>query len=102
VSVTGERNYQDAIAAIGAGEAAVLFHEPDNPYDERAVAVSCHGDTIGYLPRGSWLTEVVLDEGRGCSVRVSRLSRGAKGITGVTLEVILGGAPIEERAFNTP
>lgn len=100
VSVTGERNYQDAIAAIGEGEAAVLYHEPDNPFDDRAVAVSCHGDTIGYLPRDSWLTEVVLDEGKGCSARVSRLSRGAKGITGVTLDVKLGGAPVEERAFD--
>ncbi len=100
VAVNGERNYQDAIAAIGEGEAVVLFHEADNPYDERAIAVSCHGDTIGYLPRDCWLTEVLLDEGKGCSARVSRLTRGPKNLTGVTLEVQLGGTPIKERAFD--
>lgn len=100
VAVTGERNYQDTIASIGEGEAVVFYHEPDNPYDDRAIAVSCHGDTIGYLPRDSWLTEALLDEGKGCSAHVSRLGRGAKGLTGVTLEVQLGGTPIKEREFD--
>lgn len=102
VSVVGERNYQDAIAAVGEGEAVVLYHEPDNPYDDRAVAVRCHGDTIGYIPRDSWLTEVLLDEGKGCSAFVSRLRRGRKGITGITLEVKLNASPIKQRELDAP
>lgn len=99
VGLVGEHSYQDAIAAIGEGEAVVLVHEPDNPYDERAIAAVCHGDTIGYLARDSWLADALLDEGKGASATVARLSRGAKGLTGVTLAVRLNGAPIGERGF---
>lgn len=100
IAVTGGRSYQVAIAAIGEGEAVIFYHEQDNPYDDRAIAATCHGDTIGYLPRDSWLTEALLDEGKGCNARVSRLSRGTKGLTGVTLEVQLVGTAIKKREFN--
>ena len=99
VAIVGERNYQQAIAGVGEGEEAVLLHEPDNPYDDRAIAVVCHGDTIGYIPRDSWLTEVLLDETKPCRARIARLNRGAKGVTGVTLEVELAGEPIGEREY---
>lgn len=99
IGLVGEKSYQAQIAAIGEGEAVVLVHEPDNPYDERAIAATCHGDTIGYLPRDCWLTAALLDEVKGCSAKVKRLPRGAEGITGVTLEVRLDGRPIGEREF---
>jgi len=99
VGLVGERNYQAAIAAVGEGEAVVLLHEPDNPYDARAIAAVCHGDTIGYLPREGWLTDALLEEEKGAKATIRRLTRGAKGLTGVTLEVTLGGAPIAERDY---
>lgn len=99
VALVGERNYQDAIAAIGEGEEVVLFHEPDNPYDDRAIAVVCHGDTIGYLPRDCWLGEALIDEGKPVSARVARLSSGTSGVTGVTIEARLAGEPLRTRPY---
>lgn len=99
IGLVGERSYQPQIVAIGEGEAVVLYSEPDNPHDDRAIAASCHGDTIGYVPRDSWLTDALIDEGQGCIAKVSRLTRGPKGLMGVTLEVRLEGDPIDERAF---
>lgn len=99
IGLVGEKSYQAQIAAVGEGEAVVLMHEPDNPYDERAIAATCHGDTIGYLPRDSWLADALLDEEKGCSATIKRLRRGGEGIAGVTLEVRLGGRPIGEREF---
>ncbi|WP_370189290.1 HIRAN domain-containing protein [Qipengyuania sp.] len=99
VGLAGERSYQAQIAAVGVGEAVVLVHEPDNPYDERAIAATCHGDTIGYVPRDSWLTAALLDEVKGCSATIKRLQRGSEGITGVTLQVRLDGKPIGERDY---
>ncbi len=99
IGLVGERNYQAQIAAVGEGEAVVLLHEPDNPYDERAIAATCHGDTIGYVPRDSWLTAALLDEEKGYSATIKRLQHGSEAITGVTLEVRLDGKPIGEREF---
>lgn len=99
VAIVGERNYQDAIAAIGEGEDVVLFHEPDNPYDDRAIAVVCHGDTIGYLARDSWLHAALLAESKPLSARVHRINRGDDGQIGVTLEVSLAGEPLRERRY---
>lgn len=100
IGLVGEKSYQAQIAAVGEGEAVVLMHELDNPYDERAIAATCHGDTIGYLPRDSWLAAALLDEEKGCSAKIKRLPRGEEGITGVTLEVRLDGRPIGEREFE--
>lgn len=99
IGLVGERNYQHAIAALGEGEAVTLLHEPDNPYDERAIAAACHGDTIGYLPRDSWLTDALLDEGKGVTARIKRLNRGEAGVVGVVVEVRLDGSPIRERSY---
>ena len=106
VNLTGTKSYQPAIAGICEGEPAFLLHEPENPYDDRAIAVVAAftgepGETIGYLPRDSWIADALLDENKGCRAKIKRLSRGQDGITGVTLEIILDGDPIGVRGYRS-
>ena len=100
VALVGESNYQHAIASVGEGEDVLLWHEPDNPYDPRAIAAVCHGDTIGYLPQGHWLGRALLDEGKGVRARIGRCERGASGLTGVRLLVSLDGEQLATRMFE--
>ncbi len=100
VAIVGKQHYQRAIAAIGEADDVVLLHEPDNPYDDRAIAVVCHGDTIGYLPRDCWLARALIDEGKPVSARVARLSNDEQGIIGVTIEARLPGEPLRDRSFQ--
>lgn len=67
VSLAGEASYQTAIARTRAGAPVIFRHEPHNAHDARAIAVRVPGKTeageiVGYLPRDSWLTRVILDE----------------------------------------
>ena len=59
-AVVGESYYQDALSGICGGKTedghnhaclAALVREPDNEYDEHAVAVYIDGLQVGYLPR---------------------------------------------------
>ena len=99
VGIVGERSYQDAIARLNEGQQVMLWHEPGNPYDDRAIAVAMStGATIGYLPRDHWLRDVLLDEGKPFTAWVLRLAKEGAA-TGVVIEVTLSGKPIGERAF---
>lgn len=99
VGIVGERSYQDAIARLNEGQQVMLWREPGNPYDDRAIAVAMsNGATIGYLPRDHWLRDALLDEGKPFTAWVLRLAK--EGVaTGVVIEVVLSGKPIGERAF---
>lgn len=100
VGIVGERSYQLAIRRLREREAVTLWHEPDNPYDDRAIAVATSGgDTIGYLPRDFWLRDALLDEGKPCTAKVLRLAKDGR-TTGVVIEVTLAGTAIETRAFK--
>lgn len=99
VALVGVSQYQNAIAACGQGEAVLLLHEPDNPHDDDAVAAVCHGDTIGYIGRGSWLRRALLDESKGCRARIQSINRGLDNM-GVSLSIELAGQPIGERAYS--
>jgi hypothetical protein len=100
VGIVGERSYQDAISRLSEGQQVTLWHEPGNPYDDRAVAVAMtNGATIGYLARDAWLRDVLLDEGKPCTAWVLRLNKEGKA-TGVVIEVVLSGKPIGKRDFK--
>ena len=58
--IVGESNYQSALEAICRGRTdesqekiveAVLVHEDNNPYDDKAIRVDIQGKTVGYLSR---------------------------------------------------
>lgn len=105
VGIVGEASYQDAIDHNLKGEDVFLVPEPDNPHDPRAVRVDNHrGQTIGYLPRNGWLTEVLLDEGKVVTAVVERVSReGRSGNLGVVLEVTIHpiGAAAPQAQFSS-
>jgi HIRAN domain-containing protein len=58
--IVGESHYQSALESICGGctdqghekiVEAVLVHEDDNPYDNKAIRVDIQGNTVGYLSR---------------------------------------------------
>jgi HIRAN domain len=101
VNIVGESNYQNSISACGTGEGVTLFHEPDNPYDERAIAVvSALGETIGYIARDTFVQEALIDEGKGYEAEIASIASGGKGLLGVILSLSLKGEPMGERAFK--
>lgn len=60
IDVVGESKYQDALTRLCGGKQhdsadacflAVLYLENTNPYDNRAVRVDIHDNTVGYLSR---------------------------------------------------
>jgi hypothetical protein len=68
VRIAGVSFYQEALERCAAGEPVRFVHEPDNPHDELALqVVSMCGETIGYVPRGSWLRIAIHEQGRGVS-----------------------------------
>lgn len=99
VPLVGVSQYQHAIAAVGEGEAVQLLREPDNPHDEEAIAAVCHGDTIGYVGRGSWLRRAIIDEGKGCCARILSVHRGLDAV-GVSLSVQLSDNLVGERDYE--
>lgn len=93
VSLVGESHYQDAIEFLFVGERVSLVHEPTNRYDKRAVkAVTSDGDTIGYVERDSWLTRLIVDDGKEAYAEVERIIGGERGkpSKGVVLLVATG------------
>lgn len=60
IDIVGESNYQSALESICGRRTdesqekiveAVLVHEDDNPYDDKAIRVDIQGKTVGYLSR---------------------------------------------------
>ena len=88
VGVVGEQNYQSAIARCNVGDKVVLFREFDNPHDEEAIVVlSRAGQTLGYIPRDSFVQQVVHDQGRACAATIQKVGIGKRGFVEVVLEV---------------
>lgn len=101
VRLAGTRSYQRAIARAAAGDVAELLRENGNPHDADAlVVVDGDGQTLGYVPRDSWLRGALLDEGRGGRATIETISDGADGVAGVTIAVMLtDDGAIGERDF---
>lgn len=102
--LAGVRSYQAAIGEAAVGDAVELLAEPDNPHDDRALAVVDRaGRTLGYLHRDSWLRGALIDEGRGARAAIGALGRGEAGIVTVEIVVTLtGDGPIGTRRFVPP
>lgn len=101
VGLVGESKYQKAIRRCGEGDDVELLHEPDNPFDQLAIAaVSERGDTIGYIGRDSWLRDAIHDQGKGCAAKIRSINGGALGLLGVVIDVELCGGPIGKRRFE--
>ena len=97
IALVGTQRRLRAIGNAAPGETVRLLHEPDNPYDDRAIAVmNAAGEQIGYLPKGSWAGEALIEEVKGCQARITEITFPA----GVRIEIVLEGEPIGERAFE--
>jgi hypothetical protein len=49
--LAGVSNYQDAVNRVSKGELLIMAREPENPYDQNAIAVRTAGDElVGYIP----------------------------------------------------
>lgn len=93
-NIVGESYRQPAISRSRVGETVSLVHDSGNQYDPNAIAViNTHGEQIGFLPRGGWLTRALLDEGQTCTATIAELHRPMTGRphAAVVLEVVLGG-----------
>jgi len=91
LGIVGESHYQDAIRRCRQGDRVILKREPENPYDENAVAVLREdGETIGYLARDHavWVAER-MDEGRQVEAKIKLLTGGTrdKPTRGVIIDV---------------
>lgn len=89
VGLAGESKYQRAVKALGEGDAVDLVAEPENKFDPRAIRVdSSDGETVGYIPRDSWLTQAIIDQGVDCFAVVKEVTGERK--RGVVITVWLG------------
>jgi hypothetical protein len=90
VRVAGVSFYQPALANCSTGEAVRFVHEPDNPHDEMALrVVSMIGETVGYVPRASWLHRMIHERGRGVSATIASVGLGRSCLLGATLAVAI-------------
>lgn len=59
---------------LQVGSGLDLIPEPDNPYDDHAVAVKHKGHHLGYIPaRHSWIGDALIDEGAVLSCDVDKI-----------------------------
>ena len=101
VALVGTVHYQDELTRRSAGDPITIEHEPENPYDEGALAaVGPTGEVLGYVPRDSWLRAAVLEQGKGCSATIEGLERATNGLIGAVLYVTLSGDRVREREYK--
>ena len=65
----------DAIwSSLGIDEELTLVRESSNTHDPDAVAVYCHDEKLGYVPRGeNGVIAQMLDRGESLEARISKL-----------------------------
>jgi hypothetical protein len=90
IRVAGVSFYQEALNRCSPGESVRFVHEPDNPHDETALrVVSMLGETIGYLPRKSWLHCAIHEHGRGATATIASIGLSRACILGAQLSAVL-------------
>lgn len=97
IALVGTSHRQQAIDDASEGQAVNFLHEPGNPYDDRAIAVTGpSGAMLGYVPKDSWLKDALLDEEKGCRATIADIKPPA----GVILRIHLDGPRIGTREFE--
>jgi len=73
-------NRQKLIKELRPEERLILKREPDNPYDEYAIAVyNLSGQQLGYIPSGDYTLAEHMDIGDNVSVSVLNVTGGSYG-----------------------
>lgn len=79
--IVGEASYQPAIRRCATGQRVLVLHERNNPYDDFAlIVVTGDGETIGYIPKSSWLRDAIHEEGKGCAATIMSIDRAGASI----------------------
>ena len=100
VGLAGESNYQGAICVCREGEPVRVCHEIGNPYDHDAlVVVSSRNETIGYIPKSSWLRDAIHEEGKGCEATILSIE-GEREPMGVVIDVRLTDGELDTREYS--
>lgn len=106
-AIVGESNYQNELMEICGGDLkskerkiveAIIFPEPENPYDNNAVAIKISGKIVGHIPKedARWFHELLKDASDrelSCpaEIRGGRTKRnGVRLQYGVFLKISLG------------
>lgn len=101
LGVVGESKYQRQIARCHVGERMYICHEPTNPYDDKALRVDTEeGQTVGYIPKSSWLREAIHEEGRGVTAIIADITGKGREHRGVVLSVTLSDDDVPERTYG--
>ena len=88
--LAGVSFYQRALARCFPGEPIRLVHEPDNPHDPMALrVVSVSGETLGYVPKGSWVHYAVHQRGRGVAGTINSLGESRACLLGATISAVV-------------
>lgn len=96
IRLVGTRSYGVAVGRAAVGDPAHIVREDGNPFDADALAV-VDGDaqTLGYIPRDSWLRRALIEEAKGAVAVIAAVEAG-----GITLSVTLfDDGPIASRGF---
>ena len=90
LGLVGESNYQAAIRRCNIGERVYIAEEVNNPYDSGALAVERDGGAvIGYIPRDSWLREVI-EQGQSTQLTIKSIAGESSDFLGVVVDVVVG------------
>lgn len=102
---------QKILSKCKIGEPLRLIREPDNPYDEDAIAVFRQsGEQIGYLPSrvvGEGDLAVHMEKGGEVTARISRIDAGPSGFLGLrrktygcAVEITKAPIPYREKDYE--
>lgn len=102
IGLVGESNYQAAIRDARVNEPVYIRHEPDNPYDDKALLVETGaGRTLGYIAKSSWLRDAIHDQGRGAAATIKSIGAGEeRSHLGVVIDVTLTDDDVFERSYD--
>jgi len=88
VGLVGESKFQSNIKFAQVGDEVSLRLEPDNPHDPSAIAAeNGKGQTIGYLPRDSFMHELIIDKHQTVGVHIVSIGEAENGLLGVQITV---------------
>lgn len=95
------RKRQDILCDVEPGEPVQLTREPDNPYDSNAIAVTVHGETVGYIAReDAAILAPLLSSGRSHAAMVHCIRGGVPGATHYGCQVSIAWEGAKSHPFR--
>jgi hypothetical protein len=90
VGLVGEQHYRQNVERCRAGQTVLLYREPGNQFDSKAIVVQTEaGLTIGYVPKSSFLYDHINDAGGGADAVIRSVDAGNGGFRQVVIDAAL-------------